>query len=96
MKLQEWVNNKCKELVDSKIFKNATLKRIDKCQISASITSSIFEIGYTEPINMDIQIEEVNNRKELLEKIDALEVVFNVVKPRCRKPERYALFVKPI
>lgn len=96
MKLKEWIDNKCKELIDSKIFKDATLRRIDKCQISANITSSIFEIGYVEPINTDIQVEEVNNRKELLEKIDALEVVFDVIKPRCRKSERYTLYVKPI
>jgi len=95
MKLQEWIDNKCKELVDSKTFKDASLKSVDKCQISNCMTSQIFDLWKRETIDMNTEVEDVI-RRELQGEIDALEVVFNVVKPRCRKPERYVQFIKVV
>ena len=96
MQLNQWIENKIKELLDNKAFKSVTFRDVDTCTVSSYMTGRIFYFGASKPqINMDINIEEFN-RKELTGEIDALEVSFNVVKPRCRKSERFSLFVREV
>jgi len=51
--------------------------------------------GDDEKVNMETYVQEVTC-KELTEEINAIEIIFDVVKPRCRKSERFSLFVREV
>lgn len=97
MKLLEWIENKKKELITTGGFKSAEVKYIDNCKVSTNITQSIFDFGSTKKIDIDnIEVEDFNRSELGRNLIDAFEVTFNVVKPRCRKPVSHRLYVKVI
>lgn len=97
MKLSEWIENKKNELVTIGGFKSAELKRIDNCQVSATMTSSIFSFGEAKKeIDVNTEVEDFNRSKLGMNLIDAFEVTFNVVKSRCRKPESHRTYVKVV
>lgn len=93
MKLSEYIENKKVELVAINGFKSAELKRLDNCQVSQLMTSSIFDFTVTK-IDTRIEIEEFNRQTLGNNKIDCIEITFNIVKPRCRKPESFRTYVK--
>lgn len=94
MKLNEWIENKKNELLSNKTYKNVEFVEVDKVKISSCMTSEIFNIGMAdESIDMEIDVGDFE-RKNIVGKIDGLKVVFNVIKPRCRKPERLRLYVE--
>lgn len=97
MKLTDYIEKKKIELVEKEGFRKAELINIEKCKMSRNIISTIFDIGIgQEKTNTEIEIEEVDRSKLDDTKIDAIEVVFDVVKPRCRKPVRYSEYVREV
>ena len=95
MKLSDYIEKKQNELVTVNGFKSAELKRLGNCQVSQIMTSSI--IDFTIPkIDTSIQVEEFNRQELGNNKIDCIEICFNVVKPRCRKPISHREYVKII
>ena len=92
MKLQTWIKNKEQQLVNENGFRSASLDGLNNCQISQFMTSTIFDFTNTK-IDTDIEITEVNRNTLGNQKIDAIEVTFDVVKPRCRKSSTYRLYV---
>ena len=80
MKLSEYIENKKNELVTVEGFKSAELKRLDNCQISQFMTSSIFDFT-VKKIDTSIEVETFDRQTLGNNKIDCIEVVFNVVKP---------------
>jgi len=98
MKLNEWIENKEEELVNNKTYKSVTFSSIDVCTMTPYSIGRIFSLcGDDEQANMEANVQQTSC-KELYgeDKIDAFEVVFDVVKPRCRKPERLRLYVREI
>ncbi|HEY5587506.1 MAG TPA: hypothetical protein VIK86_00965 [Candidatus Paceibacterota bacterium] len=94
MKLNEWVEDKKSELLENKTYKSVEFARVDKIKISSNMTSQCFNIGMAdEKINMDIEVENFE-RNKIVGEIAGVEITFNVIKPRCRKPERLRLCVK--
>ena len=88
MNINEYIESKSKELVDNKTHKSVTFRSIDVCTMSPNSIGRMFSFcGDGEKANMELNVQSVSC-KELHEKIDVFEVVFDVVKPRCRKPER--------
>lgn len=88
MKLSEWIKNKETELLHSEGFRVAELYDMNKCKITLYSTATMYELSGDTYINTDIEVYEVN-RKELGNKeINGIEIAFNVIKPRCRKPSR--------
>ena len=96
MKLNEWIEKENNKLVESKKWRSVIFKEVEPCKLTSCTIGKIFNIGgKEEQINMDINVQEVN-KKEINGEIDAIEVIFDVVKPRCRKPERLRLYVQEI
>lgn len=94
MKLNEWIENKKSELLESKTYKSIDFVRVDKIEISSNMTSQCFNIGMVdEKINMNVEVENFE-RNKIVGKIDGLEITFDVIKPRCRKSQRLRLCVK--
>jgi hypothetical protein len=94
MKLNEWIENKKNELLLSKIYKSVEYDSVNKVEISLNMTSETFNIfAPCEKINTDIEVDNFQ-RNKIVGKIEGLKVVFNVIKPRCRKPERLYTYVK--
>lgn len=94
MKLSDYIENKKNELVTVNGFKSAELKRLDNCQVSQFITSCIFTFGAETKIDTSMEVEDFDRSTLGNNKIDCIEISFNVVKPRCRKPESYRTYVK--
>lgn len=79
MTLQEAINKTIEELL--KKYKDVQYNCNTKVQISSCLTSE----DYLAPtINLDTQVEYIENRFELEETIDAVQVSFNVKLPRKR------------
>lgn len=93
MKLSEYIENKKVELVSVNGFKSAELKRLDNCQVSQFITSCIFDFTIHK-IDTEIEVEDFDRKTLGDNKIDCIEICFNVVKPRCRKPVSHSIYVK--
>lgn len=93
MVLNEWIDNKLKELIASKVYKSVAFLGIDNVEIEKNMTSETFELNGRKEIPMNIEIEEFT-RSELTTRIKGLKVTFEIVKPRCRKPETIRLYVK--
>jgi hypothetical protein len=96
MKLNEWIENKKVELVNTNGFRSAELKRLNNCKISSVMTQHIFDFGEKKIIDQNQEVEEVKRNEIGVNLIDVIEVTFNIVKPRCRKPESYNIYVKSI
>lgn len=93
MKLSEYIEKKKVELIAINKFKSAELKRLDNCQVSQFMISSIFDFTVTK-IDTAIEVEEFDRQTLGNTKIDCIEITFNVIKPRCRKPESLRTYVK--
>jgi hypothetical protein len=93
MKLSEYIENKKVELVAVNKFKSVEFKRLDNCQVSQFMHSCILDFTDTK-IDTSIEVEEFDRTKLGNTKIDCIEITFNVVKPRCRKPESLRTYVK--
>jgi len=94
MKLCDYIEIKKEELTTVNGFRSAELNNLGRCKISKNIKSCVFAIGQPEKFDMDIEIEEVEKSNLTDEQIDVIEVAFNVVKPRCRKPIRHSVYVR--
>ena len=85
MKLNEWIENKKNELLETKKYKSIEFIRVDIIEISKNMTSQCFNIGADdEKINLDTQVEDFE-RNLIIGKIKGIEITFDVIKPRCRK-----------
>lgn len=94
MLLNEWIENKRNELIEGKAYKSVNYLSVSNVDIERNMTSEIFDFNRKE-ISMNTEVEDFI-RSELVTKIKSLKVAFEVVKPRCRKPERLYLYVKVI
>lgn len=59
MKVQEWIDNKCNELISNKTFKEVKLRCVDKCKMSRFMTSSIYGIGAKDIIDFDMELRQM-------------------------------------
>lgn len=95
MKLSEYIASTEKQLVASNGYKTAKYKSINDCEMSVNMIGTVFDFSKKE-YNMNQEVEEVIRKKLGASKIDAYQVAFDVVKPRCRKAEAVYGYVKPI
>ena len=96
MNINEYIESKCKELADNKTYKSVTFRSIDVCTMSQNCIGRTFSLcGDDAKVNMETYVQPTSC-KELHEEISAFEVVFDVIKPRCRKPERLRLYVREV
>jgi len=96
MKLNEWIEKEKDNLVESEKFKSVTFNRVEPCTLTSYSIGKTFNIGGDdEQTNMGINVQEVD-RKEIKDEINAIEVIFDVVKPRCRKSNRLSLYVQEV
>jgi len=96
MKLNELIESKSVELVENKTFKSIALRNVGVCTMSPYSIGRIYSLcGDDEKVNMEIYVQEVTC-SELTKEINAIEIIFDVVKPRCRKSVRHSLFVREV
>jgi hypothetical protein len=96
MKLNELIENKSRELVENKTFKSVKFRNVDACTMSPNTIGRIYSFcGDEQKIYTETDVQEVTC-KELTKEINAIEIIFDVVKPRCRKSNRFSLFVREI
>jgi hypothetical protein len=93
MILNEWIENKTNEIIESKTYKSVNYSGVRNVEIERNITSEIFDFNGIKEISMNTEVEDFV-RSELTTKIKGLKITFEVVKPRCRKPEKLYLYVK--
>lgn len=97
MTLSDWIENKKSELVEQNGFRSIELRSIEKCVLTRNSTKTIYDIGVSQDnINTDIQVKEVIRNELTDREVDGFEVVFDVVKPRCRKETRHRVYVMPV
>lgn len=95
MKLSEYIAKTEKQLVERGDYKTAKYNKIQDCEISFNMTGIVFDFAKKE-YDMNQEVEEVIKKTLGTKKINAYMVAFDVVKPRCRKPEAVYSYVKPI
>lgn len=95
MILSEYIENKKVELASVNGFKSAEFKSLNKCEVSQFMTSCIFDFTNSK-IDTSIEVEDFDRQSLGNNKIDCIEICFNIVKPRCRKPESFRTYVKII
>ncbi|HBF77164.1 MULTISPECIES: hypothetical protein [Clostridium] len=95
MLLKEWIENKKNELTESKAYKSVSFSHVSNVEIERNMTSEIFDLNRKQEIPMDTEVKDFV-RSELTTKIQGLQITFEVVKPRCRKPEKLYLYVKVV
>lgn len=93
MKLQEYIEKKEKELV-AEGMRSAKIRRYFDCEISR--TSVSFTLCVTTKPALDAEIKEINKKALSSDLVPAVSVDFDVVKPRCRKPETLSFYVQTI
>lgn len=93
MKLSEFIENKKQELISVNGYKSAEFKSVDNCEISQFMTSSIFDFGQVKKIDLETEVKDFERSTLGNNTIKAFEVWFNVIKPRCRKPETYRTYI---
>lgn len=96
MKLQDYVEMKKQELLASGM-RSAEFRSATKCEIGRHCVSFMLFTAETAP--MDANVEEVTKeyRDTLTDRsdgmIDAYDVTFDVIKPRCRKTTMKSFYV---
>lgn len=93
MLLNEWIENKKSELVESKAYKSVDFLCVSNVEIERNMTSEIFDFNGRKEISMNTEVEDFI-KSELTTKIKGLKITFEVIRPRCRKSERLHLYVR--
>lgn len=97
MLLKDWIEKKKAELLTSKQYRSVEFRDVEKCQITRNMTSKSYGwLAEREVLNQNAEVEELNRLTLGSKEIEAIEVVFDIVKPRKRNPDKLRFYVREI
>ncbi len=100
MKLQTWVDNKANELRLEQKCREVKFTQVKPVKMSSTMIQESFSLfGEDQKISLEVEIEEIDRSKlpktyNSDEYMDAVKVVFEVLKPRKRKSQREYFYVQ--